>query len=442
MTKKTRLCGTVLNDHPDVLKQSKVYPLSINYNSKKTPPESFNGGEAWANLITNTLLFKPYSGDWAYASTYAVNLRVNIYAFLNFYVSDFSKTDPMLFIDKPPRNGSESSLFRGQEKSIFNGYSIYDALEFCFINGFISRNCANYSDYIENGIDIDKIEKGSFKEKMKIIKENTSTNPEEPKILDRTHCLSKIDNKYIARRIYRVIGITNLGLVNDPIEKVILSIKREIYTSGPVICGMLIYDNFIDSTGIDIYTGPLKDSKIIGGHAMVIMGWGKDPKHGDYWLINSCWNDFGELGITRIKCGIKKCLLERNSVGFIPEIPNAVLYAANENITYTSPYLNVRIPLDNPLTFYSPQTRLLLNLGILVNEYGNSKIIPLIRNINNLPPLENYIASDIEYYYDKNFVENQTETSDKVYNIIMFLSSLILFVIFYNIFKSKSLKIT
>jgi len=342
----------------------------------------------------------------------------------------------MLYIDKAPKKGNYPSLlFKDQENSIFNGYSIYDALEFCFLKGFVSTNCFDYSKLKENGIDVKDIEKGSFEDKIKLIKKNTSTDIKNPKLLDRTHCLNKINNKYMARRIFRVIGIVNISPLKDSLEKKILAIKREIYTSGPVICGMLVYDNFITSSGIDIYTGPKEDSKVIGGHSMVIMGWGKDPVLGEYWLINSCWNDFGELGVTRIKCGIEKCFLEKNVVGFVPEIPNAVLYAANEKITYSSPYLSKRVSLDNPLTFYSPDTKKLLDFGILVNEYGKSEVTPLIKSISNLPKLENYIAADIEYYYnpEKMITINKSNYYFNFVNLIFM--SVIIFIIFYLFFK-------
>lgn len=59
-------------------------------------------------------------------------------------------------------------------------------------------------------------------------------------------------------------------------------IKSEIYNHGPVIAGLIIYDDF-DNYGSGIYeTGP--DAYEEGGHAVTLLGWGEDGDGYLYWI--------------------------------------------------------------------------------------------------------------------------------------------------------------
>ncbi|KIH54151.1 papain family cysteine protease [Ancylostoma duodenale] len=82
---------------------------------------------------------------------------------------------------------------------------------------------------------------------------------------------------------------------------------------GPVVASMVVYTDFYDyKEGIYVHTGGSEE----GGHAVKIIGWGKENGT-PYWLIANSWNtDFGENGgYFRILRGSNHCKIEQNVVG-------------------------------------------------------------------------------------------------------------------------------
>jgi cathepsin B len=59
---------------------------------------------------------------------------------------------------------------------------------------------------------------------------------------------------------------------------------KEIYTNGPVMMGLIIYEDFMSYAG-GIYHYILGEE--IGGHAMKAVGYGHDDKHGHYWILQN-----------------------------------------------------------------------------------------------------------------------------------------------------------
>ncbi|KIH68111.1 papain family cysteine protease [Ancylostoma duodenale] len=88
-------------------------------------------------------------------------------------------------------------------------------------------------------------------------------------------------------------------------------IRVEIMKNGPVQAGYFVYEDF------RLYNGGIykhKTGKQTGGHAVKIIGWGKENVNGTdvpYWLIANSWsNDWGENGFFRMVRGENDCNIE------------------------------------------------------------------------------------------------------------------------------------
>ena len=87
-----------------------------------------------------------------------------------------------------------------------------------------------------------------------------------------------------------------------------LQIQREIIENGPVQTGFEVYEDFLHyKSGIYTYT----DGIILGGHAVKIVGWGKENEV-NYWIVANSWgSEWGEKGYFRIAFG--ECSIDKNA---------------------------------------------------------------------------------------------------------------------------------
>jgi len=100
------------------------------------------------------------------------------------------------------------------------------------------------------------------------------------------------DNQYNDEQQY--------GIVNA--ESTIKAIKREIMINGPVVSTFVVYDDFVkywynNAPNGEIY---IRNSDIqIGGHSVVLTGWGEE-KGIKYWEVRNSWGDTGDEGYCKI----------------------------------------------------------------------------------------------------------------------------------------------
>lgn len=154
------------------------------------------------------------------------------------------------------------------------------------------------------------------------------------------------------------------------IDKIIRDIKIEIMTNGPVTTSFKVYDDFMKYYGssngrIDTNSGASKgkvyihgyNSNPIGGHAVVITGWGIDENGVKYWEIRNSWGSVGDNGYFKALmsdinnqdswCGFDIPLINDDGtyiggvVSFLPDdIPNIDEYI-NKGVIKKSDYGNL-----------------------------------------------------------------------------------------------------
>jgi hypothetical protein len=98
-----------------------------------------------------------------------------------------------------------------------------------------------------------------------------------------------------------------------------IQIRREIWRWGPVATGMEVYSDFytFDAKN-DIYDWDGEGPQV-GGHAIVLLGWGEE--HGKkYWIVRNSWGpDWGDGGYFRMARGSNLCGIESNVLCMIPD---------------------------------------------------------------------------------------------------------------------------
>mmetsp|Transcript_16265 Transcript_16265/g.28092 ORF Transcript_16265/g.28092 Transcript_16265/m.28092 type:complete len:360 (+) Transcript_16265:63-1142(+) len=102
---------------------------------------------------------------------------------------------------------------------------------------------------------------------------------------------------------YRSSNFYKVGQKNTAVQ----AIMSEIYTNGPVQGAFKVYADFPNYKA-GVYQQTSSDS--LGGHAVKIVGWGKE-KNVPYWLIANSWGDkWGENGYFKIRRGTNECGIE------------------------------------------------------------------------------------------------------------------------------------
>ncbi|KAA6338860.1 MAG: putative cathepsin B5 cysteine protease, partial [Streblomastix strix] len=83
-----------------------------------------------------------------------------------------------------------------------------------------------------------------------------------------------------------------------------------VYEDGPFEVAFSVYEDFKNyESGVYEHTV----GKLLGGHAVVLIGWGVENDI-PYWIIQNSWGeDWGEEGFFRILRGKNECGIESNA---------------------------------------------------------------------------------------------------------------------------------
>lgn len=302
--------GTIMNDgkHKYVTYKASQFKKKEKAKDDTLIPEIFNPFNAWGTLIDSIQTQGECGGCWAMASASALTDRYSLMT-LGQFKGQFSPYEMIacqgaIVLDDEERDSSYIDKINNQAhtQGACNGNTLYNAMDFMYYFGLTTDRCVNVNNFSNYGImqltDIDSSGTG-----LPLCQSIIGTSYDT--------CL----DKETAARFYRICA-------GYSVEPNIESIKREIYKWGPVVGCFNIFPDFLEYDGISIYEGPKIWSKhdILGGHAVKILGWGKE-KGVDYWWIANSWGvKWGLSGYFRMKINIEACKLENNIVAFIPDL--------------------------------------------------------------------------------------------------------------------------
>eukprot|EP00003_Mantamonas_plastica_P005922 TRINITY_DN1482_c0_g1_i1.p1 TRINITY_DN1482_c0_g1~~TRINITY_DN1482_c0_g1_i1.p1 ORF type:complete len:300 (+),score=93.33 TRINITY_DN1482_c0_g1_i1:179-1078(+) len=107
---------------------------------------------------------------------------------------------------------------------------------------------------------------------------------------------------------YYVDSVYHVGSIfGSNVEK----IQQEILTNGPVEAAFTVYSDFIHyKSGVYRHT----TGGVLGGHAIMIVGWGVE-NNTPYWIVSNSWTtNWGDKGFFKILRGSDECGIERDVV--------------------------------------------------------------------------------------------------------------------------------
>ena len=86
-----------------------------------------------------------------------------------------------------------------------------------------------------------------------------------------------------------------------------INIIKTALQSGPVQVAFMVPRDFLSyNGGVYKYT-PTNVTDLVGGHAVMLVGWGKDDTAGEYWIVQNSWGPkWGENGFFRIEMLVGK----------------------------------------------------------------------------------------------------------------------------------------
>ena len=310
--------------------------LKFIYKDNIEIPNIFDGREVWKGLLIPVEDQGKCGSCWAFATTSCLSDRFNIQSMGLIHVNlsvakvilcNFQGKE--LNIKHPEKNinAYNEIEYDSIKKGSCFGNTLYDAWRYLFLLGTTTNECISYNKKYGSFNQLNSLKSFTDVSKMPICSEVSG--------LMGDMCSNFTFNTYTSEetgtpaRFYRALHFYAVaGVEKDGgSEK---NIRQNIYKRGPVTSGMKMYSDF--------YTFDSKNSIYewdgisphLGGHAIEIVGWGKEGIK-DYWIIKNSWGEnWGDKGYFKMIRGTNNCEIEENIITGIPDFfyPLTVNYSS------------------------------------------------------------------------------------------------------------------
>lgn len=425
---RNKTVGTSLASSPlfqaqfSLLAPIKVKPIEMKRAVKL--PSSFDGRKVWGKYLQPVRNQGLCGSCYAFATVFVLASRLSIYS-KGKYNYDLSPSK-LIFCSNPIEvtendTRSEEELIKDTmskrlpfdyttpqsmiRKNIMScsGETLISAWQFLYRFGVPEDSCLGYGDN-ENDAVVN----------LTLTDEVTKTCVEVSGVAYDTCDGGDSNSRMIS---HRAGGYYSIG-------KNEYDIRRDIYHWGPCSTGLVIYDDFLEWNGKGIYEWD-KKSGLIGGHAVVLMGWGEEGGK-KYWIVRNSWGeDWGDKGYFKVLRGENHCEIEENVFCGIPNIPAIRLYLEEPLYFQQEDYIYRYLWGLND-NGYKETTLELISSGHSVPPGFNQ----MIYDMSLLPNFSKYIAGESSGDFVEGFVEGYEQLCKNSNWKLVVIIAILLFLIF------------
>lgn len=386
--------GTVLRNVEKVEQQAQLFKTIVNFRNAKLPKE-LNGPQLWKSYLCPVKNQGSCGNCWAHSMTTQLADRFALLSLgaIKFNPSPYEITICSHNFSKNVENEWQNQDFLNKNQSEFlanracNGNTLYDAADTLYTDGTTDMTCFPAQNASPK-FDIDNTSDSRVLPSCSLLEGNQ---------------FDKCPNSKKAMRKYRALTAYNVA----PTE---YDIMQDIFKYGPVSSGFMMFPNFMEYDGKSIYRGPEGFEETIGGHAIVISGWGESTVKGKvikfWWIKNSWGTDWGIGGYFRLERNLAKCELESNVMGLLPDIPGMSILDPALVPIETEEDLHVRMftgHFVDPVTGYYTTAIQKIKRGELTGD-----LTPILPSHVTLPNYKQFQAGLIDSYVSKNKVTQRS----------------------------------
>jgi C1A family cysteine protease len=379
---RNKTMGTSLASSPlfqaqfSLLAPIKIKPLEMTRSMKL--PTSFDGRKVWKDYLQPVRTQGLCGSCYSFAAVFVLASRLSIYS-KGKYNYDLSPSklifcsNPIEIKDNDTRPEEELIKETMAKKAPFDyttpqsiirknimscsGETLISAWQFLYRFGVPEDSCLGYGDNDNSAV-----------VNLTLTDEVTKSCTE---VTGASYDICNGGDSDIRMVSHRAGGYYSIG-------KNEYDIQRDIYHWGPCSTGLVIHEDFLEWNGKGVYEWD-KTSGVIGGHAVVLMGWGEEGGK-KYWIVRNSWGEeWGDGGNFKVLRGENHCEIEENVFTGIPNIPAIRLY------------------LEHPLYFQQEDFIYKYLWGLRDNGYKETTL-ELISTGYNLPKDFNEVLYDMSLF--------------------------------------------